>query len=223
MLSSLAGSSKSMRRAWEATAKTGIGISGLGQRPEVRKAIVVGAVRRKGNVVARIIENIKGSTLTAFVNEAVSHKFSLLCTDDWPGYARLAEQGYPHGAVDHHARQYVYGAVHTQTGVIEVVEPRGRFRSPAPGSRLPVLARFSFAAEGLAASVRPFKLTAASETRNTCAYCSVARGIVIYGLGDRAKNAVSDIIHIEGDPDHPVNRGTLCPKGSALTSRSTTS
>jgi len=31
-----------------------------------------------------------------------------------------------------------------------------------------------------------------------------------------AKNAVSDIIHIEGDPDHPVNRGTLCPKGSAL-------
>ena len=47
-------------------------------------------------------------------------------------------------------------------------------------------------------------------------YCSVACGILIYSLGDRAKNAVSDIIHIEGDPDHPVNRGTLCPKGSAL-------
>ena len=36
------------------------------------KTIVVGAVRRKGNVVARVIENVKGSTLTAFVNEAVS-------------------------------------------------------------------------------------------------------------------------------------------------------
>jgi formate dehydrogenase major subunit len=35
-------------------------------------------------------------------------------------------------------------------------------------------------------------------------------------MGDRAKNARSNIIHIEGDPDHPVNRGTLCPKGSAL-------
>src|ERR1700761_2611071 len=67
-----------------------------------------------------------------------------------------------------------------------------------------------------AAAVRPFKLTHATETRNTCTYCSVACGILIYSLGDRAKNARSDIIHIEGDPDHPVNRGTLCPKGAAL-------
>jgi formate dehydrogenase major subunit len=75
---------------------------------------------------------------------------------------------------------------------------------------------FGFAGDALAASVRPFKLTATTETRNTCTYCSVACGILIYSLGDRAKNATSDIIHIEGDPDHPVNRGTLCPKGSAL-------
>jgi formate dehydrogenase major subunit len=75
---------------------------------------------------------------------------------------------------------------------------------------------FGFASEALAASVRPFKLTATTETRNTCTYCSVACGILIYSLGDRAKNAKSNIIHIEGDPDHPVNRGTLCPKGSAL-------
>jgi formate dehydrogenase major subunit len=38
----------------------------------------------------------------------------------------------------------------------------------------------------------------------------------MYSLGDRAKNAHSDIIHIEGDPDHPINRGTLCPKGAGL-------
>jgi formate dehydrogenase major subunit len=38
----------------------------------------------------------------------------------------------------------------------------------------------------------------------------------MYSLGDRAKNARSEIIHIEGDPDHPVNRGTLCPKGASL-------
>ena len=75
---------------------------------------------------------------------------------------------------------------------------------------------FSSAGVALAASVRPFKLTATTETRNTCTYCSVACGIIIYSLGDRAKNARSNIIHIEGDPDHPVNRGTLCPKGSAL-------
>src|SRR6516165_4300694 len=75
---------------------------------------------------------------------------------------------------------------------------------------------FGVAGEALAASVRPYKLTATTETRNTCTYCSVACGILIYSLGDRAKNARSNIIHIEGDPDHPVNRGTLCPKGSAL-------
>jgi anaerobic selenocysteine-containing dehydrogenase len=75
---------------------------------------------------------------------------------------------------------------------------------------------FGGAGEALAASVRPFKLTAATETRNTCTYCSVACGILIYSLGDKAKNAISNITHIEGDPDHPVNRGTLCPKGSAL-------
>jgi len=75
---------------------------------------------------------------------------------------------------------------------------------------------FASAGPALAASVRPFKLEHATETRNTCTYCSVACGILIYSLGDRAKNAVSNIIHIEGDPDHPVNRGTLCPKGAAL-------
>jgi formate dehydrogenase major subunit len=75
-----------------------------------------------------------------------------------------------------------------------------------------------FGASGAAqaAAVRPFKLARATETRNTCTYCSVACGILIYSMGDRAKNARSNIIHIEGDPDHPVNRGTLCPKGSAL-------
>ena len=75
---------------------------------------------------------------------------------------------------------------------------------------------FGPAQEALATAVRPFKLTHATETRNTCTYCSVACGILVYSMGDRAKNARSNIIHIEGDPDHPVNRGTLCPKGSAL-------
>src|ERR1700742_165299 len=75
---------------------------------------------------------------------------------------------------------------------------------------------FGGCGEAVAEAVRPFKLTHAKETRNTCTFCSVACGILIYSLGDGAKNARSDIIHIEGDPDHPVNRGTLCPKGSAL-------
>ncbi len=66
------------------------------------------------------------------------------------------------------------------------------------------------------AEVRQFKLARATETRNTCTYCSVACGILMYSLGDGAKNAHASIFHIEGDPDHPVNRGTLCPKGAGL-------
>ena len=70
--------------------------------------------------------------------------------------------------------------------------------------------------EALAQAVRPFKLAQTTETRNTCPYCSVACGVIMYSLGDKSKNAHPAIIHIEGDPDHPTNRGTLCPKGSAL-------
>ncbi len=60
--------------------------------------------------------------------------------------------------------------------------------------------------------VRQFKLARTTETRNTCTYCSVGCGLLMYSLGDGAKNAAQNIIHIEGDPDHPVNRGTLCPE-----------
>lgn len=67
------------------------------------------------------------------------------------------------------------------------------------------------------AEVRQYKLARMTETRNTCPYCSVACGVLLYGLGDGAKNAHARIVHIEGDADHPVNRGTLCPKGAGLT------
>ncbi len=66
------------------------------------------------------------------------------------------------------------------------------------------------------AEVRQYKLARTTETRNTCPYCSVGCGLLMYGLGDGSKNAAASIIHIEGDADHPVNRGTLCPKGASL-------
>lgn len=66
------------------------------------------------------------------------------------------------------------------------------------------------------AHVRAFKLASTTETRNTCTYCSVACGILIYSKGDLTAGERADIVHIEGDADHPTNRGTLCPKGAAL-------
>ena len=104
------------------------------------------------------------------------------------------------------------------TGAKAQLSRRGFIKLTAAGLATTSLGALGFglAGEAMATSVRPFKLTATTETRNTCTYCSVGCGILIYSLGDRAKNAESSIIHIEGDPDHPVNRGTLCPKGSAL-------
>jgi len=78
------------------------------------------------------------------------------------------------------------------------------------------MAMMGFSPAPVLAEVREFKLVRTTETRNTCPYCSVACGLLMYSLGDNAKNAKSSITHIEGDPDHPVNRGTLCPKGAAL-------
>ena len=78
------------------------------------------------------------------------------------------------------------------------------------------LALLGFSSSRAYAEVRQYKLQRMTETRNTCTYCSVGCGVLMYSLGDNAKNAKASIIHIEGDPDHPVNRGTLCPKGASL-------
>jgi formate dehydrogenase major subunit len=67
-----------------------------------------------------------------------------------------------------------------------------------------------------ATSIRAWKLAGTTETRNTCTYCAVGCGIIMYSKGNFAKGEKAEIIHIEGDPDHPTNRGTLCPKGAAL-------
>ena len=66
------------------------------------------------------------------------------------------------------------------------------------------------------AQLKELKIARATETRSTCPYCSVSCGVLIYTIGDKAKNVTPQVIHVEGDPDHPINRGTLCPKGASL-------
>jgi hypothetical protein len=78
------------------------------------KTPVIGAVQRKGNVIARVLTSVDGHSVLNFIQEAVSNKVSLLATDAWPGYTGL-DKAYPHGSVDHHRNQYVVGAVHTNT------------------------------------------------------------------------------------------------------------
>jgi len=66
------------------------------------------------------------------------------------------------------------------------------------------------------AQVRELKIARTTETRSTCPYCAVSCGVIIHTLGDKSRNVKPAVVHIEGDPDHPINRGTLCPKGITL-------
>jgi formate dehydrogenase major subunit len=66
------------------------------------------------------------------------------------------------------------------------------------------------------AAVRALKIARTTETRSTCPYCSVSCGVIIHTLGDRSRNVTPTVVHVEGDADHPINQGTLCPKGITL-------
>ncbi len=96
------------------------------------------------------------------------------------------------------------------------VTRRKFFKICAGGIGSSSIAMLGFTPSEALAESRRFKLERTLETRNTCPYCSVGCGIIMSSLGDRGKNSFGTIIHIEGDADHPVNRGTLCPKGAGL-------
>ncbi len=85
----------------------GRGGQGSGKTP------IIGAVQRKGNVIARVLKHVTSRDCEWFVREMVSHKVSLLATDENRVYDRLTD--YPRGKVHHAAKQYVVGAIHTNT------------------------------------------------------------------------------------------------------------
>jgi transposase-like protein len=78
------------------------------------KTPIIGAISRKGNVVARVLDKVTRRAAEAFIDEVVSDKVSLLATDENGVYVGLSSR-YPHGTVDHRAKEYVYGAIHTNT------------------------------------------------------------------------------------------------------------
>jgi transposase-like protein len=87
---------------------------GLSGRGTIGKTIVVGAVEREGDLVAKVVENTDVATLTDFVHANVSENVSLISTDEHSGYKYL-KNTYPHGTVTHSSGEYVNGLVHTNT------------------------------------------------------------------------------------------------------------
>jgi formate dehydrogenase major subunit len=85
------------------------------------------------------------------------------------------------------------------------------FRLAAAGSTA-----LGFDLEPARAEARALKISRTTETRSTCPYCSVSCGVIIHTQGDKARNTRPFVVHVEGDPDHPINQGSLCPKGITL-------
>ncbi len=56
------------------------------------------------------------------------------------------------------------------------------------------------------------KIHWAKETTSICCYCSVGCGVLVH----TDESGTGRCINIEGDPDHPINEGSLCAKGAAL-------
>ncbi len=68
----------------------------------------------------------------------------------------------------------------------------------------------AFAGENLPTfELGPLKLKKTKETSNGCPYCGCGCSTIVYSENDK-------VIFIEGDPDSPINEGSLCPKGTAL-------
>jgi formate dehydrogenase major subunit len=79
-----------------------------------------------------------------------------------------------------------------------------------------VTTAFGFDVTPALAQSRELKISRTTATHSICPYCAVACGVIIHTLGDKAGNVKPTVVHVEGDPDSPINRGALCPKGITL-------
>jgi len=70
------------------------------------------------------------------------------------------------------------------------------------------LGRGAAAKSATSSGLHPRTVTADKVVKSVCPYCAVGCGQNVYVSGEK-------VVHIEGDPDSPVSRGRLCPKGSA--------
>jgi len=92
----------------------------------------------------------------------------------------------------------------------EQLSRRGLFKAAA------LTTAFGFDLRPAAAAAPELKISRTTQTRSVCPYCAVGCSVVIHTLGDKAKNVMPAVVHIEGDTDSPINRGTLCSKGISL-------
>lgn len=87
---------------------------------------------------------------------------------------------------------------------------RGFFK--AAGAAFATTMAFELTSQTPAYAVEPsaeWKLVNTEEYTNICCYCAG-------GCGSLCSVREGELINLEGDPDHPINQGGLCPKGATM-------
>lgn len=74
------------------------------------------------------------------------------------------------------------------------------------------VSRLGFDLKPIEAHAQMLKTQYAKETTTICCYCAVGCGAIVH----TSKRGDGRVINIEGDPDHVINRGSLCSKGASL-------
>ena len=87
---------------------------GIRGRGAVGKTVVVGAVQRKGKVIAQVAPDVKRHTLVPFMVRKVDRSATLY-TDTFPSYDTMTRVGYKHLRIEHSAKEYARGSVHTNS------------------------------------------------------------------------------------------------------------
>lgn len=73
------------------------------------------------------------------------------------------------------------------------------------------LADLGFNEQKVQAKTKTLKINSLKPTPTVCPYCAVGCGILVY-----ANESKDDVVYSEGDPDNPINQGSLCSKGGSL-------
>lgn len=89
------------------------------------------------------------------------------------------------------------------------VTRRSFLKLTGAGTMTVLLGELGFDLSSVSAQVQNFKIRTAKATPTICPYCGVGCGILVYSENGKPVNT-------EGDPDNPINQGSLCSKGSAL-------
>lgn len=87
---------------------------GARRRGAEGKTAVIGVTQRKGRVRAKVVPNVKRSTIVPFIAKNVSRD-AVLYTDEFPSYDHFTRIGFNHQRINHRAKIYVSGNLHTNS------------------------------------------------------------------------------------------------------------